>query len=118
MPRVQHDINATIILKSADEGMSSRGQISAHQARLGDYLPDLQTIVDTARYFRDAGFTVRPKHHYINIEGSRQQFESMFGVQLGRQMEIDAPGYECIPDMLKDILVRVIFPSAAAEGTT
>jgi hypothetical protein len=106
----QQEINATVIIKSPDEDVSSRGQISAHQARLGDYLPDLQTIIDTARYFRDAGFNVRPKQNCITIEGSKLQFESMFGVQLGEPMALDGVGYERVPERLKDILVRIIFP--------
>ena len=106
----QQEINATVIIKSPDEDISSRGQISAHQARLGDYLPDLQTIIDTARYFRDAGFNVMPKQNCITIEGSILQFESMFGVQPGEQMKLDGVGYERVPELLKDILVRIIFP--------
>lgn len=107
---MQKEINATVIIKSPDETVSSRGTISAHQARLGDYLPDLQTIVDTARYFRDAGFNVRPKQNCIDIAGSVAQFEAMFGVQFGRQVEIEGVGFQRVPELLKDILVRIIFP--------
>ncbi len=106
----QQEINATIIIKSPDEVDSNRGKISAQQARLGDYLPDLQTVIDTARYFRDAGFNVRPRQNCINIAGSTTQFEAMFGVQFGQQMDMDGVGYRYVPELLKDILVRIIFP--------
>jgi hypothetical protein len=31
-------------------------------------------------------------------------------VQLGEQMDMDGVGYERVPELLKDILVRIIFP--------
>ena len=107
---MKQEINATVIIKSPDDLVSSRGEISAQQARPGDYLPDLQTIIETSRYFRDAGFNVRPKQNCITIKGSISQFEAMFGVRLGQQVEIGGVGYERVPELLQDILVRIIFP--------
>ena len=114
--QMSQEITATIIIKSPDEYVSSRGEIDAQQALLGDYLPDLQTIVDTARYFRDAGFQVRPKQNCINIAGSIPQFEAMFGVQPVHSARMQGRGYERVPERLQDILVRIIFPGMWSEA--
>ena len=107
---MQQEIDAMVIIKSADEDVSSRGIINANQARLGDYLPDLQTIIDAARYCRDAGFNVIPTRYSLTIKGSRKLFEAMFGVQLHKGMQMSGVGYERMPELLKGILVRIIFP--------
>ena len=107
---MQQEISATVIIKSPDEQVSSRGPISPRQARLGDYLPDLQTVIDTARYFRDAGFKVMPNPNRIDISGSVLQFESMFGLTMHQGVDTSGVGYERVPASLQDILVRIIFP--------
>jgi hypothetical protein len=102
------EINATVIIKSPDESDSSRGMINPMQAGLGDFLPDLQTVINAARYFRDAGFRVRPNNDCINIEGSSTLFEAIFGIHLGQDIDNAANNIH-VPERLKDILVRVIF---------
>jgi len=106
---MQQEMNATIIIKSPDVSESSRGKINPMQAGLGDFLPDLQTVINTSRYFRDAGFRVRPNHDCINIKGSSTLFESMFGLHLMQDGAVNGPNTLHVPESLKDILVRVIF---------
>jgi len=105
-----HEIKATVIIKSPDEYENSRGKISANNARLGDFLPDLQTVMDTARYFRDAGFKVTPSQNCVDIKGSVVQFETMFGVNLLEHPEKACIGQMRIPRFLKNILVKLVFP--------
>lgn len=106
---MQQEMNATIIIKSPDVSESSRGMINPMQAGLGDFLPDLQTVINTSRYFRDAGFRVRPNHDCINIEGSSMLFESIFGHHFLQGDEVEGTNALHVPESLKDILVRVIF---------
>ena len=105
---MQQEMNATLIIKSPDVTESSRGMINPMQAVLGDFLPDLQTVIQAARYFRDAGFRVRPNNDCINIASSQSLFESIFGVHLDTDSD-ETSGPVCVPERLRDILVRVIF---------
>lgn len=107
---MQHEIKATVIIKSPDEHENSRGKICANNARLGDFLPDLQTVMETARYFRDAGFKVTPSQNCVDIKGSVVQFETVFGVNLLEHPEKACIDKMRIPRLLKGILVKLVFP--------
>lgn len=107
----QYEMDAMLIIRSEDEQVSSRGCISNDQAVPGDYLPDLQTIIDTARYFRDAGFNVVPKRYLIKIKGPAGLFESIFGSLCGSS---DSHACQRLPDWLRRILVRVVL--SATDG--
>jgi len=114
---MQQSISANVIIKSPDEQGTYRGNITADQAEVGDYMPDLDTIVQTARYFHEAGFQVTPKNNYLNISGLPNKFEEMFGINLFGGSGVACIGNFNIPDTLDDVLIRVVFPGEWAEAS-
>jgi len=110
-------IEATLIIKSISDQRNIRGHIAATDAEIGDYLPDLETVIQTARYFRDAGFKVLPKRHYLKISGSIFQFENIFGASIHGSERIDSVNNSRIPEMLNGILVRMIFQNHLAQAS-
>ncbi len=114
---MQRPINANVIIKSPGEQVAFRGNATAAQAEVGDYMPDLDTIVQTARYFHEAGFQVTPRNNYLTISGLPGKFEEMFGINLFGGSGVACIGNFTIPDMLDDVLIRVVFPGEWAEAS-
>jgi len=110
-------IEATLIIKSASDQHSLRGDIAGEEAEVGDYVPDLDTVIRTARYFRDAGFKVFPKRHYLKISGSVFQFERIFGMSIHGPKRIESLSSVRIPKILNGTLVRLIFQNNWAQAS-
>jgi len=110
-------VDAIVILKSRFDRQSYKGEIAQENVQVGDFLPDLDTIVQSARYFRDAGFHVFPKQNCIRLSGSVSQFESMFGVYIQPGAEVACIGNVRVPDLLEGVLVRVLFQSQWAQAS-
>ena len=109
-------MDATVIIKSSSDQQSYKGEIANDRVEVGDFLPDLETIIHSARYFRDAGFHVLPKHNCIKLSGSASQFESMFGICIP-VAEMAKIGNVKIPELLDGVLVRVIFQHDWAQAS-
>lgn len=100
-------ITAKVILKSRDE-----------ERKEGEYLPDLDVVIETARFFRDAGFRVTPNHLTLRLKGEIDLFQRMFNVSLNLVVNdawgdvfVEVAGSLRIPEVLKDVLVTVDFNS-------
>jgi len=108
-------LEATVILKSRHDLGSYKGEIAANHAQLGDFLPDLDTIVQSARFFRNAGFRVLPSQNCIRISGTTGQFQSMFGVYFQPGAASTSIGSIQVPDLLEGVLVRLLFQGEWAQ---
>ncbi|NOY66969.1 MAG: hypothetical protein GXP13_06125 [Gammaproteobacteria bacterium] len=114
---MHEEIEATVIVKSSYDEVSYKGDLPADIAEVGDYLPDLETIVKSARYFRDAGFYVMPKQNCIKIIGTISQFESMFDIFIPSIVDVASIANVRVPELLKGTLVRVIFRGLWAKAS-
>lgn len=110
-------IDAVVILKSRNDEQGYKSELAQDSAQVGDYLPDLDTIIQSSRYFRDAGFTVLPKQNCIRISGSSSQFESMFGVYIQPGAKVGCVGNIRVPDLLDGVLVRLLFQEQWAQAS-
>jgi len=111
------EIEATLIIKSPGDHLSYKGDVNASEAIVGDYLPDLHTVVTTARYFRNAGFKVHPHQDHVRIYGSMSQFEQQFDMHLQGMIDDSAGAHVRIPRLLEDVLVRVMFSRQLAQAS-
>jgi len=103
------EIEAVLVIKSPGDHSTYKGDVRDDEAVVGDYLPDLQTVVTTSRYFRNAGFKVSPYQDHIRINGSVNQFEQHFDIEPGDIMAANKHEAVQVPKRLESVLVRVIF---------
>jgi len=105
-------VRAAIMLKTPNEAGRNVDSAYDKTASLGDFLPDLDTIVKTAHFFRDLGFKVWPYPHYLKVEATPQLFKQTLGVIAAQDEDkLQTPG------ALRGVLVRVMFTEQLAEAS-
>jgi hypothetical protein len=104
-------ITATVVLKSPEESDRAYGMV-------GDFLPDLENIIQAAHFFRDAGFMVSPYQNHLRLTGDTKLFESVFDVELQLNADVTCIGNICVPGPLRDVFVRIIFPEMLAQAAS
>jgi len=104
-----NQIKAAVMLKTPLEAEAAEKSSYDRSACLGDFLPDLATVIKTAHFFRDLGFRVWPYPHYLKIEATPQLFKETLGAYDEDTLQV--------PDALRTVLVRVMFTENLAEAS-
>ena len=113
-------VSAEAILKSRTGRSLARTTVPITAENIEEYTPSPDTIAEATQRFEELGFSVPASGVTLTLRGRPAQFEEVFGVKLAPEKDaltggvaVRTEGEPVVPDSLRDVVEKVVFPEPA-----
>lgn len=110
-------ISAEVILRLKSGRSLAHPKMAITSKNVNEFTPAAETIAEATRRLQKLGFTIAQSGVTLTIMGEKKQFEEVFKTKITLKKDeptggviVHPKGELLIPDSLRDIVEKVVFP--------